>query len=190
MNAETLDIFIVFAVMSCILLWFIIGSRGGWLKKFMVIALTASLCFAMWDSVDRMLGSPTHNKLPDKFQIHWITIKEPDKDNVNDLGSIKVWAQDVKKPRKNKLYQIPYSRKTHEQAMGILKLLKAGKVFMATMNGKGEGFGEGKGKGKGKGRKGKGKGDGKGGSISQDQVPMFYELPPPKFTDKITDEQH
>ena len=87
-----------------------------------------------------------------------------------------------------RVYKLPYSRELHEQSMGIRGFLMEGGVYRGSMRGDGlpgEG-GQGNGQGNGQGRDGRGEGrpGGRGGSLSQEQVPHFYQLPPPKFPPK------
>jgi|GEM_PF-1178190 hypothetical protein len=90
-----------------------------------------------------------------------------------------------------RVYKIPYNRELHKQSRDIQKFLMEGGVYRGTMKGEGlpgkggqKGQGQGQGEG-GEGRDGKGKGKGKGpGDMSQEQVPHFYQLPPPKFPPK------
>lgn len=208
---DTFGIPFAFVIISILVLWFVIGSKGWWWIKALVVAGSVLFSISLWHSLDALQGWPTNESLPDKFEIKWLVIKEPNK-KTGDEGGIYVWAKDLQ-PKKTKsgkfilhnkgtsdeprLHTIPYSRKMHEQAEGIKKQIAAGKPFYGEVKkgggvgeagkGKGKGKGEGKGRGRGKGGKGRGKGSGRGGDLSNEQDPIFHELPPPVLPEKITD---
>ena len=128
----------------------------------------------------------------------WATDLQPDKSSA--FGSdVPNWVNNVlfpfhSKKKKNdpRLYSLPYSKELHKQANGIIEgYLKKGKPFMGTMKqGEGKGKGKGQGEGQGEGPDGEGRNQGQGqgyGSFSRDDqpAPMFYQLPPPKFPEKV-----
>lgn len=209
---ETVGIPIAFAIMSAILLWFIIGAKGNWLLKAFVIAITLCFSLAMWNSLEGIQGFPTKDELPSKFLLHWAVVEEGNKEN-KDPGSIFLWIKNIGEKENDSLnllpkngdygprvYKIPYSRKTHEQIQKALEGIKKGKRFIGENKGKGElgdaGEGE-KGKGKfgqgkaGKGSKGypNGKKQGHGEfDFSQEQDIVFHELPPALLPPKDPEE--
>ena len=111
-----------------------------------------------------------------------------------ESGSVVPKLHSKEKSGEPRLHRLPYSRKLHEQAQKIKQqIAKGGKFYVemknVDMKGQGQGKGKGKGQGQGKGREGKGKGQkGDGGSLSQEQDPIFHELPPPHFIPKDDDE--
>jgi hypothetical protein len=191
---------LVFFSLTGLILWFIIGARGHWGIKAFIILLTLHVCLSVGMSIPNFAGWPSGDRLPDKFLVHWITIKEPDKKTKED-GYIYIWAttlsqqekevegwkqyllsfgvQDFTEPR---AYRTPYTREGHERGEDALKKIKNGEPVMGRNNGKkgkGKGKGDGKkGDGKGKGKGGKGKKGGKGGgSFSQSDDISFHDLP-------------
>jgi len=208
--SDTFGIPLAFVIFSAMALWIIIGSKGHWLLKmaFITIAYYFSLC--LWNSLGDLQGWPTHKDLPDKFEVKWIGVKEPNR-KTKDKGAIYVWIRDIN-PEKTvsesyylkfhykeleeepRLHKLPYSRMLHEQAMQIQNLIKQGESFFGQMKKggiEGEGKGEGKGKGnKDNGREGKGGKKGEGGDLSQRQDPIFHRLPSPILPEKITGEQN
>ena len=189
---------LVFFSLTALILWFIIGSKGHWLLKAAVISLTLYLCLSVGMSIPNFAGWPSDDSLPNKFLVHWIVVKEPDK-KTKEAGHIYIWAsnlsgteeeedigwrqyllsfaiQDMKEPRS---YRTPYSMEGHERADGALGKIRAGESVMGKNNGKkGEGDGGKKGKGKGEGKGGEGKGKGKGGgSFSNSDDISFHDLP-------------
>jgi len=189
MDMGTFGIAFALLVNVALLLWFVIGAKGYWWIKVPVIAVTLFLSIGIWSSVNDLLGWATSEPMPEKFQVHWIVIDEPNSKE-GDPGAIFVWATDLNpqpsdwwifhsmddsgEPRAHKM---PYSRQLHEQSQAIMQIIKKGGQFKGTMKGP-----PGKPGKPGEGKKGKpGK---KSGSFSKEQVPMFYQLPPPKFPKK------
>ena len=191
---------LVFFSLTALVLWFIIGAKGHWAIKAFIILLTLHVCLSVGMSIPNFAGWPSDDRLPDKFLVHWITIKEPDKKTQED-GYIYIWAtvlsnqekevegwkqyllsfgvQDFTEPR---AYRTPYTREGHQRGEDAIKKIKNGQPVMGRNNGKkgkGKGKGDGeKGDGKGKGKGGKGKKGGKGGgSFSQSDDISFHDLP-------------
>jgi len=203
---ETIGIPLAFLVFCGITLWILIWAKGHWLFKMGFIAATMYFGACMYKSLDALEGWPTQEELPDKFEVFWIKVEEPNK-RTKDPGTVYVWAQDLEPEKKkdnlpyflkfhtkdedgeSRVHILPYSDQLRDEAQKIMERLKKGGRFMASKGkgkgiGKGKGEGKGKGKGRGNGRRGKGDGKGKGGSLSQQQEPIFHELPPPKYPDK------
>ena len=191
---------LVFFSLTGLILWFIIGARGHWGIKAVIILLTLHVCLSVGNSIPNFAGWPSNDKLPAKFLVHWLVIDEPDKKSGDD-GHIYIWAttlsqqekevegwrqyllsfgvQDFTEPR---AYRTPYTREGHERGEGALTKIKNGEPVMGRNNGKGgekgKGDKDGKGKGKGKGPGKDGKGGGKGsGSFSNSDDISFHNLP-------------
>ena len=218
MNLEAIGIPLAFAILVAVILWFIIAGKGHWLLKMLFVSVALYFSIAMWHSLGDLVGWPSNNPLPDKFLVHWLVVKEGIPGG-KDPGAIFLWATELDKNDRPKVdkqnpylisfiakktaveprsYRMPYTREMHQQANGVLKLLKAGKQVVGEGEGEGSGMGEGDGKG-GKGKGGKsGKGKGKkgmfdglfGGSFSHSPFPIFHELPPPKLPAKVTGEDN
>lgn len=213
-NENTIGISIAFVIMVVIMLWFIIGGKGKWWMKMPLIGFGLYISVVIWSSMNGLLGWATPSDLPDKFRAHWMVVEEPEEGKeggiyvwADDITNNKdeqteedlSWSDKYIKPyifplhdmtdNGPRVYKIPYSRELHEQASQIQQFIMKGGVYRGTMKGEGiPGKGKGKGKGEGQGEgegKGEGKGKGKGpGDMSQEQVPHFYQLPPPKFPPK------
>ena len=82
---------LVFFSLTGLVLWFIIGAKGHWAIKAFIILLTLHICLSVGMSIPNFAGWPSDDRLPDKFLVHWITIKEPDKRTKED-GYIYIWA--------------------------------------------------------------------------------------------------
>lgn len=208
---DTFGIPLAFIIIAALTLWVVIGSRGWWWLKAIVVALAVLFSISLWQSLKTLEGWPTEEQLPAKFEIKWITVEEPNK-KTGDKGSIYIWAKNLqpkikklenglpilhKKGEKNepRLHVLPYNRAMHKQAGNIQKQIAKGKPFYGEIK-KGKLKGQGNGKKGGKGGKGKGgkmKGQGKnsgrtgnGFDLSNEQDPIFHELPPPVLPEKIT----
>tara|TARA_Y100000296_G_C5083014_1_gene210915 strand:+ start:181 stop:768 length:588 start_codon:yes stop_codon:yes gene_type:complete len=192
---------IVFAffITISLMLWFVIGSKGPWLLKAVVIALSLYLCLSIENSLSEIAGWPSDNSLPEKFIAHWIIVKEPIKKASTDEGAIYVWATNLS-PKQNddrntwwgnfllsfgpsdltepRSYRLPYSKGLHEEANDALGRIMKGERVGGTNNGKGKGKGEGNGN-----EEGEGEGEG-GGTFSHSDDIGFHDLPAPHLPDK------
>jgi len=206
---DTFGIPAAFVIIATLTLWIVIGSKGWWWAKGIVVAIAILFSVSLWHSLAGLEGWPTEQSMPQKFEIKWIVVEEPN-NKTGSEGQILIWARDLEPLLKEKssipilhnkeasneprLHKLPYTRELHEQAMKIQKKIGAGGKFYGEMSkdgmkGKGKGDGKG-GKGKGKGGKGpkgegNGEGTGDGGDLSNEQDPIFHELPPPHFPQKI-----
>ncbi len=187
---------ILFCLLAVMLLWVIIGGRGHWLVKCLLIIPSVWFSIAVSYSLPTMLGWPSESELPEEYEVHWIEIQNPNL-KTGHPGRILVWAKDlhpsedkynwslfkpdIESPR---VHVIPYSKAMHKRANDAKKLIRQGKRVKGT-NKKGKGRGK---HGKGRGR---GKGNGKGGSTgggedNDDSVgPKFYIMPPIKLPEKL-----
>lgn len=181
MNFETLGFVISFVLMYGVLLWFVI-SHKGWIKtKVMLVLMMTFMTVVNWQSIDSMLGWATTKKLPPKFEVLWVTIKEPSKKDAHDKGGIFLTLKYIDKDDsfslfnktdkdEPRLFVVPYSRKKHEQGLKIIGKLNKGERVFGTNKKPG-----------GKGKKGMGNGLYQY-KIEGDQ--MFYDAPPPKKPEK------
>jgi hypothetical protein len=187
---------IAFILLSAIILWFVIGSKGQWHLKAVCIALTLYFSLSLSKSLHDVAGWPSGERLPDKFEIHWGLVEEPDK-STGKKGRIYLWLTPQDKEEESswlisfysaetdspRVYSIPYSRDNHEKVEGTIDAIKQGQRMQGGM---GEGGGDGKG-GDGEGKnqgQGEGKGDGGQGSLSRSPELYFGPLPPPKLPEK------
>ena len=188
-----------FVLIAALVLWFIIGSKGHWLSKAIVIFSSLYFCLSVGFSIKDYMGWPTEEGLPDKFVVHWIVIEEPDK-QTGDKGSVYIWINPLSETKNNyetwedyllsfyngqskpRSYQMPYSKDLHERAQGAIEMLKRGQR-VGGLNGNGK---------KGEGKKGEGKVQGNnqdggsgGGSLTKNGGIMFHQLPPTRLPDKV-----
>ena len=187
-----MSITLAFILLTSLILWFVIGSKGLWSIKAAIIVLTLYLCLSVNLSLDNLMGWPSRQDLPEKFQVHWILIEEPDKkshgegniylwtanlsSNADDEGSffMSFYNNNLHKPR---AYRVDYSKELHKQAQGALEMIRGGQTVIGT-NGNGKQGKQG-GKGEGKGEGGEG-----GGSLSRNGGISFQKLPKSKLPSK------
>ena len=204
MITNTLAIPLGFIVLSAVLLWCLIGSKGKWWVKLALIAALPSFGLAVWKSVDSYLGWPTPDSIPEKAIMLWGDVQEGDP-KTGDPGTIYLWLRpfDEKLYQKTgvlnyqadfgapRAYKMPYSRELHKGVNGALGMIKEGKVVVIDKNlGKGSGKeGDGNGEKGNNGRQGEGTepengdrfGRGNNGFSDDPNGPLFYELPPPNL---------
>jgi len=179
-----MNIIPTFILLGGLILWFVIGTKGYWSLKMILITMTVCFSLFLSQTMQDVRGWPTDDPLPDQFRVHWVVIKEPNKTDRNANGGIYLWVTDLsgdgKQPRS---YRSEYSREKHEDAQEALDMIMNGKSVVGR-RGKGEGEGDGDGKGDGD-QKGQGQGAGSGGgSLSDSPEIIFHELPPPKLPEK------
>jgi len=187
----------VLTVIIGLLLWSVISGYGHWIIKSFFIVICLWFGIALTITLPHLLGWPTSEPLPKKFEVFWLKIYTPDLQN-DKPGRILIWVESIKHENRfslfrlyypsdrSRLHETSYSIKRHKQAKKALEMLKAGKRVMGENNGKMEGSFGGKGKGKGgkdnKGKKGKGKSA--GGSDTEGNSFNFQQIPPPKYRPK------
>lgn len=208
LSIYTMGIPIAFVILGAMACWIIVGAKGHWaLKVFFVAVSMIFFSVAVWQSVESLLGLPSKKGLPEKFEVVWMTVEQPNK-REDDPGAIYFWVKHLesefdeedsgpftqKLPDEPLSFKAPYSKELHEQAAQVQAMLKMGMRVQGSASGSMEGQpgegadGEGDGSGKGKkgypgGATGQGKGDGMG-SFSKKQKFVFHILPPGKLPEK------
>ena len=134
-----------FFILSAIILWMFINTKGRWLPKAIAISLVLYFFASIDNSMDSFSGWPTKDSMPDKFQIHWVVIDEPNIAN-NNPGKIYIWAIDITEHKDDdmygcdgvflnfkkrhhgepRVYEIKYSEEMHEKLQGVMPDLKRG----------------------------------------------------------------
>ena len=190
---QTFAIPLTFIIISSMALWIIIGCKGWWWLKALTVVVALWFSAFLWGSLNTIKGWATTDPVPDKYELKWVVIKEPNK-KTEHPGAIYLWMIDLNAKDKDKgtprVYEVPYSKELHQQAVNAMGKIGKGGKFFGSKNGKGIGKGDGEGEGsggKGLGRKGKGKGQkGAGGGMSENTDAFrLYELPPPSYPQKF-----
>ena len=206
-----MSITLAFILLTSLILWFVIGSKGLWRLKAATILLTLYLCLSVNFSLDNLMGWPSSQQPPKEIRVHWVIIKEPNK-KTGDKGDVYVWVTDMnpkekddgsffisfanENMRKPRSYRLEYSKELHEDGQKALEMIMGGQAVMGTNEGLqgqgegGDGQGDGQGAGQGEGGDGDGEGGGEngggagGGSLSRNGGISFQPLPPSKLPSK------
>ena len=187
-----------FVIITFLSLRFIIGSKGNWCVKALIILASLYFCLSVGFSINNYMGWPTTDLLPKKFLIHWIVIEEPNV-QLGSKGAIYMWVKPIENHKKQyadledylisfydgtsqpRAYRLEYSRELHKQGQDAIMHLMQGKQI----GGRNMGEGKGKGKGKGTDMDGSNGQNGNGdGSLTRNGDIIFYELPPTKLPEK------
>jgi len=143
-----MGIVFLYIILSTILLWFVIGSRGNWALKAAVILITLMFSLNIQRSLDNLSGWPTNDELPEKFFVHWVLIKEPN-DVVDENGSIYLWVNDIgeegeeetleffqyNRESEPRVYRLPYSIDRHEMILKMKERLLTGLLIIGMSKG-------------------------------------------------------
>lgn len=185
MNVQSIGIPIAFVILASLIVWFIIAGKGYWFLKIPLVLVACYFTFCLWSSLGSLVGWACDEELPEVFLIHWIVIQEDNK-TTKEKGKIFIWLTELdenheikngknswfidfgfKKKNEPRAYRLKYSPESHETMDKILGKIKLGKPII--------------------GKKKKPNGEGKNGSFnfSLEQDYMFYDLPPPKLSEKI-----
>ena len=135
-----------YVAVATLLLSIVIWNRVRWWIRAVAVVVTAAFFFVSFDSVRNILGWPTSEDLPDRFEILYARIQEPD-ETMRVEGAIYVWAMtlpgegpldesDVYTPgmldtrirpdQAPRAYRIPYTRFAHEQVNEALLKMQEG----------------------------------------------------------------
>jgi hypothetical protein len=137
-----MEVVLIFVILVSILLWGVIGSKGHWGLKMMAIFATLMFSLNMARSLDDLRGWPTEQELPEKFLIHWVMVKEPDKSTEDD-GGVYIWVQTLSSDENSTLkffqtdetlepraYRMEYSVEMHELALNMKARLLEGRPIL------------------------------------------------------------
>jgi hypothetical protein len=101
-----------YVVLAVLLLSLNLTSLWRWWIKAAAIIVTTAFFGVTFQAVNGLMGWPTTQKLPARFNLVWSLVVEPDK-KYNDPGCIYLWAEELdannipsSRPRS---YQLPYS---------------------------------------------------------------------------------
>ena len=199
---DTFGIPLAFVIIAALTLWVVLGCKGYWWLKMIMVSLSIFFSISLWNSLISLQGWPTTQTMPGKFEVKWLDVKEPNK-KTGQKGCIYVWARDLEpnsppiekaaapplsmqlhakeKSGEPRLYKLPYNRQMHQQAEEIKKMIGEGGQFFGTLAKAGTGMSQ-LGSGQQEEEGGGGGGSG-GGAISEGEF-VFHELPPPLFPAK------
>lgn len=137
-------IVIAFIAIAALLLWLLIGARGHWALKLVLIVAVIAYMFTIWHGIKSYEGWPTSIKPPtEAYYIRGYAV-EPDPEN-HIKGAIYVWLIPFKPsgsridyksaPGEPRAYKLPYSEQLEgtintankEAGSGKAVVLKKGK---------------------------------------------------------------
>lgn len=102
-----------YVIIAVLLLSFNIGPRWAWWVKGTGIVVTSAFFAVSYYSIIGMMGWPVEARMPERFQLLWGRINEPDK-LLNTPGAIYLWAEELDEmnipsgiPR---AYKLPYTQ--------------------------------------------------------------------------------
>jgi hypothetical protein len=88
---EILVIPLSFIILGGILLWILVGAKGKWWLKFILIVFVPLMGVLIWQSIDSYLGWPTGEEPPERFVLLWGVVYEPNPQTGFE-GIIYVWG--------------------------------------------------------------------------------------------------
>ena len=111
MLTKVLAISTAYVAMGVLLLFLLIRPALHWRWKAFAILLSTFFFVSVFFETRGLLGWPGVGKLPDRFQLLWVRVVEPDP-RLSDPGSIYMWVEEVDEnnvpvgvPRS---YRLPY----------------------------------------------------------------------------------
>lgn len=133
-----MEVTFIYIILSTLLLWFVIGSKGKWAIKAFAIFATLMFSLNISRSLNNLSGWATADALPPKFLVHWVLVKEPD-DSLDIDGAIYLWVNDISgksestweffeydKQAEPRAHSLPYSLEMHEISIKMKERLKKG----------------------------------------------------------------
>jgi hypothetical protein len=125
-----------YVALATLLLSLNLTALWRWWIKAGAIALTMLFFLLTWRAIPSLIGWPTTERLPARFNVVWTTVAEPDR-RTNDPGAIYVWAQELdannvpsSRPRS---YQLPYSDALARKIAEVQEKREHGQEVMGTL---------------------------------------------------------
>ena len=113
MKLPLIGVGLSYVVVAVLLLSLNLASRWRWGVKAAAIAVTSVFFGVSYVSIAGLIGWPSEARVPERFQLDWGTVVEPDKLN-GSPGSIYLWVEALDEnnvpagtPR---AFRVPYSR--------------------------------------------------------------------------------
>jgi hypothetical protein len=125
-----------YVVIAVLLLSLNLASHWQWWVKATAIAVTSVFFGLSYVAIAALLGWPSESRLPERFQLHWAAIVEPDK--ANGLpGSIYLWTEVLNDnnllsgtPR---AFRVPFSRELADRIQRAKKRIEEGVGQIGTL---------------------------------------------------------
>jgi len=120
-----------YVVLAVLLLSVNVASRWLWWIKSVAIVVTALFFVQSYSSVAGLIGWPTNDRLPDRFEFLWATVAEPNK-FFDVPGAVFIWVDafgaDDAPNGTPRAYRVPYSRALSDQIAAAEALVREGKA--------------------------------------------------------------
>ena len=125
----SLALALCYAAVAALLLNLNVASAWGWKVKVGAILLVSVLYGVTWYGIIGIEGWPTEEQMPERFQLQWLTIDEPDPSGDSE-GRIYFWVRSTGgggAPSEPRAHALPYDDPTADSAREALQLLQEGK---------------------------------------------------------------
>lgn len=126
-----LGVVVAYVMLAVLLLSVNVASRWLWWIKGVAIVFTALFFVQSYASVTGLIGWPTKDQIPGRFEFLWATVAEPNK-FYNIDGAVFMWIvalgagdEPLGEPR---AFRVPYTRALSEQVVKAQALVREGKV--------------------------------------------------------------
>jgi hypothetical protein len=126
-----------YVILAVLLLSLNIAPRWAWWVKGTAIIVTSAFFVISYYSMIDLMGWPVKARMPEKFQLLWAKVNEPDK-LLNTPGAIYMWVEALDKdniptglPR---AYRLPYTQPLETGIENALDMIAAGQEVGGTAN--------------------------------------------------------
>jgi hypothetical protein len=113
MTLPLIGVGLSYVVLAVLLLSLNLASRWHWGIKALAIALTTAFFGISYASITGLVGWPSEARLPERFQLNWGTVVEPDKLN-GAPGVIYLWVEALDENNSPagvpRAFRVPYRR--------------------------------------------------------------------------------
>ena len=140
---------ILYVLLMILLSWIIIGIKGRWITKGLIMAVAIWFSVTLYHSFHNFMGWPSEESMTTKYsELIWFQIKEPSK-ITNYPGAIFLWVREMPKSEKTegltlrqltnpmvwftypdesapRAYEIPYSKEKHRELRKAVEGRKTG----------------------------------------------------------------
>ena len=124
-----------YVIMAVLLLSLNIAPRWAWWVKATAIVVTSAFFVISYYSMIDLMGWPVKDRLPEKFQLLWAKVNEPDK-LMNQAGAVYMWVEALDKnnvpngvPR---AYRLPYTQPLETGIQNALDMITNGQEVGGT----------------------------------------------------------
>ena len=124
-----------YIAIAVLLLSLNLASLWHWGVKAAAVAITSAFFGVSYLSIAGLIGWPSEARMPERFQLHWATVIEPDK--LNGLpGSIFLWVEALDESNMPagtpRAFRVPYSRELADRISHAKERIEQGKEQAGT----------------------------------------------------------